>query len=319
MTSTQLVTTTDYARGGLTMHGGDTVRNLVGAWLVEFPSARTREAYLRDLEDFARWLSTEAKVSDLLAASRPHVALYARTLSEGGRYKPATQARRLSALSSFYGYALEVGAVVVNPAAKVRRPKLPAYSPRLGLNLDTGPRVLEAVADMTPAHRGLVALCLLAGLRVSEALSVTTHDLRTEAGHRVLRVTSKGGREDLVPLAPPALRLLEELLDPPGRPARPLLRTDDGKPLDRFRARRMVAAIGKRAGLPEALTSHDLRHGAATCALEAGEPLHRVQQLLRHASPVTTQRYDHSRDRLDRSAAYGLGSALSNRGRRGVA
>lgn len=319
MTSSELVTTADYSRGALTTHGADTVRNLVGAWLVEFPSARTREAYLRDLETFARWLSSEAGVSDLLSVTRPHVALYARTLAEGGRYKPATQARRLSAVSSFYGYALEAGAVVTNPAAKIRRPKLPAYSPRLGLNLDTAPRVFEAVEDMSAAHRGLVALCLFAGLRVSEALSVTTHDLRTEAGHRVLRVTSKGGREDLVPLSPPALRLLEDLLDPPGRPARPLLRTDDGTPLDRFRARRMVAAIGRRAGLPEAITSHDLRHGAVTCALEAGEPLHRVQQLARHASPVTTQRYDHSRDRLDRSAAYGLGVAVSGRKRGGVA
>ena len=52
------------------------------------------------------------------------------------------------------------------------------------------------------------------------------------------------------------------------------------------------------------------RHGAATCALEAGEPLHRVQQLLRHKDPRTTERYDHSRDRLDKSAAYGLGRAL---------
>jgi site-specific recombinase XerD len=319
MTSSHLVTTADYSRGALTTHGADAVRNLVGAWLVEFPSARTREAYLRDLEHFARWLSSEAKVPDLLAATRPHVALYARTLAESGRYKPATQARRLSAVSSFYGYALEAGAVVSNPAARVRRPKLPAYSPRLGLNLDTAPRVLEAVEGMSAAHRGLVALCLFAGLRVSEALSVTTHDLRTEAGHRVLRVTSKGGRDDLVPLSPPALRLLEGLLDSPSRPARPLLRTDDGTPLDRFRARRMVAAIGRRAGLPEAITSHDLRHGAVTCALEAGEPLHRVQQLARHASPVTTQRYDHSRDRLDRSAAYGLGVALSGRKRGGAA
>jgi integrase len=69
--------------------------------------------------------------------------------------------------------------------------------------------------------------------------------------------------------------------------------------------------MGKRAGLSYRLTPHDLRHGAATCSLEAGEPIHRVQQLLRHASPVTTQRYDHSRNRLDASAAYGLARAVS--------
>jgi len=318
MASTDLVTTADYSHGTLTTQVSEQVGSLVAAWLVEFPSPRTREAYFRDLEAFARWLS-EAGVPDLLAAARPHVALYARTLAESDGYKPATQARKLSAVASFYGYAVEAGALLVNPAAKIRRPKLPAYSPRLGLNLDTAPRVLEAAEAMSPAHRGLVALCLFAGLRVSEALSVTTQDLREEAGHRVLRVISKGGREDLVPLAPAAYRLLEGLLDAPGMAPRPVLCTETGEPLDRFQARRMVAAIGKRAGLSSPLTSHDLRHGAATCALEAGEPLHRVQQLLRHASPVTTQRYDHSRDRLDRSAAYGLGTALAGRSRGGAA
>jgi len=314
MASTDLVTTADYSRGTLTTQVSEQVRSLVAAWLVEYPSPRTREAYFRDLEHFARWLS-EAGVPDLLAAARPHVALYARTLAESDGYKPATQARKLSAVASFYGYALEAGVLAVNPAAKIRRPKLPAYSPRLGLNLDTGPRVLEAVEEMTPTHRGLVALCFLAGLRVSEALSVTTQDLRDEAGHRVLTVTSKGGREDLVPLGPVACRLLEPCLDVPAGESVPILRDDLGAPLDRFQARRMVAAIGKRAGLSAPLTAHDLRHGAATCALEAGEPLHRVQQLLRHASPVTTQRYDHSRDRLDKSAAYGLGVALAARTR----
>jgi integrase/recombinase XerD len=288
------------------------VRTLVAGWLVNYPSPRTREAYLRDLEHFARWLDAH-RGGDLLSATRPVIALYARHLAEVEGYSNATQARRLSALASFYGYAREEGRLATNPAEGVRRPKLPAYSPRLGLNLDTGPRVLDAVEEMSAAHRGLVALCFLAGLRVSEALSVTTHDLREEAGHRVLRVTSKGGREHLVPITAQAVRLLGDLVgSTSGRPE-PILRDDHGKPLDRFRAYRMVEAIGKRAGLSSPLTPHDLRHGAATCALEAGEPIHRVQQLLRHASPVTTQRYDHSRDRLDRSAAYGLGRALAER------
>lgn len=270
------------------------------AWLGSFPSVRTRQAYSADLGAFSRWLE-DHRAGTLLTATRPHVDLYARHLEEAG-YSPSTRARRLSSLSSFYGYSCSVGALSVNPAANVRRPKLPNYSPRLGLNLDTAPRVVEAAHRLGPDHRALVALCLLAGLRVSEALFATAGDIREEAGHRVLEITSKGGRRDLVPLSPAALRLLEDALA--ARPEGPLLGG-----MDRFRAGRLVAQLGKEAGL-EKLTPHDLRHGAATCSLEAGEPIHRVQQLLRHASPVTTQRYDHSRDRLDSSAAYGLSRAV---------
>jgi integrase len=156
---------------------------------------------------------------------------------------------------------------------------------------------------MTIHHQAIIGLCLFTGLRVSEALSVKGSDIREEGGHRVLEVTSKGGRRDLVPLSPQAVRLLSGVLKLNG--------SGELFPnLDRFQVLRMVAAIGKEAGLDRPLTPHDLRHGAATCALEAGESLHRVQQLLRHANPLTTQRYDHSRDRLDKSAAYGLAVAI---------
>lgn len=274
---------------------------VVLAWLGSFSSAKTREAYSYDLRRFAEWLEHH-NAGTLFTASRAHVDLFARSLEKAG-YKPATRARWLSSLSSFFAYSCSVGVLSVNPAAHVRRPKLPSYSPRLGLNLDTAPRVVAAAERLGAEHRALVALCLFTGLRVSEALSVSAESIREEAGHRVLEVVSKGGRSDLVPLSPAALRLLEGVLEM--YPSGPLF-----PGVDRFKASRMVAAIGKEAELGRPLTPHDLRHGAVTCALEAGEPLHRVQQLARHASPVTTQRYDHSRDRLDSSAAYGLARAI---------
>jgi site-specific recombinase XerD len=274
---------------------------LVMAWLGSFSSAKTREAYSYDLRRFAEWLQHH-NAGGLLGVTRAHIDMFARSL-EAANYSAATRAQWLSALSSFYNYSCSVNALSVNPAANVKRPKLPNYSPRLGLNLSTAPKVVEAAKRLEPEHRALIALCLFTGLRISEALSVKAEDIREEAGHKVLQVTSKGGRSDLVPISPATLRLLEEVLQ--AHPEGLLL-----PGIDRFKASRMVAAIGQEANLGRPLTPHDLRHGAVTCALEAGEPLHRVQQLARHASPVTTQRYDHSRDRLDKSAAYGLARAI---------
>lgn len=280
---------------------GDLLTQLLTGWYASKPSHRTREAYWQDLSAFGEWLNSH-RAGHVLRVSRAHVDLYARHLEEKG-YAPSTRARKLSALSSFYAYACQEGALTVNPAENVKRPRLANYSQRLGLNLDTAPKVIEAAHRLTPEHRALVSLCLFAGLRVSEALSVKAEDIRSEAGHTVLEVTSKGGARDLVPLSAPALRLLSEVLE--DHPEGTLL-----EGVDRFRAYRMVEALGKEAGLGRRLSPHDLRHGAVTCALEAGEPLHRVQQLARHADPRTTQRYDHSRDRLDASAAYGLARAL---------
>ena len=311
MTENLPVLIAGYSSGNLEALPSTQARTLVFSWLVEFRSERTREAYRSDLEAFAGWL-VEHGAGDLLEVSRPVVALYARYLGEVAKYSLATQARKLSALSSFYAYAEEAGKIPANPVGKRLRPKVPKDPAGLGLTLDYGPRLLAAAEEMSAAHRGLVALSYLCGLRVSEALSVSTQDFREEAGHRVLRIIGKGEKPRQVPVTPQAWRWLEELLDP-ANPGETLLRDSEGRPLNRFQARRMVEAMRKKAGLPERMTTHDLRRSAATGALEAGAPIHRVQEFLGHASPVTTQRYLRHRDVLDNSAAYELGRALSER------
>lgn len=289
--------------GVAVVDGPDRTARWVTGWLASFRSERTRSAYYADLRAFVVWLRETAGTDDLAGVDRRTVDAYALHLEAAG-YAPATVARRLASLTSFYRFGqTEHGYDGSNPVERVRRPKLPNYSPRLGLNLTTAPPVIAAAEAAGTEARTIVALCFYAALRVSEALAVTGADITTEAGHTVVRVTSKGGRHDLVPLSPAAVRLLEPAVAAAG--TGPLL-----PDVDRFKARRIVARIGRTAGL-EGLTVHDLRHGAVTCSLEAGEPIHRVQQLARHASPMTTQRYDHSRDRLDASAAYGLARAVA--------
>ncbi|GAB3977567.1 hypothetical protein GCM10029978_067630 [Actinoallomurus acanthiterrae] len=59
------------------------------------------------------------------------------------------------------------------------------------------------------------------------------------------------------------------------------------------------------------MSPHSLRHSVATALLGKGRPLHVVHDLLGHADPHTTRRYDTDRNSLDRSPAYDLGAALS--------
>lgn len=284
------------------------IESLVLGWLAEFRSERTRQDYSRDLTQFGAFLR-EHSAGELLEVTRPHAALYARYLDQGP-LAATSKARKLSACSSFYAYAVAREARTHNPFAGLARPKVRHYSPRLGLDLDSAPKVLQAIERMSQFHRCIVGLCLFLGLRVSEALSVTSHSFTENGGHRVVRFTGKGGEEFELPVSPQAWRLIEPMVTTHQHLLNEPLLYHGAISMNRYQVGRMVAMIGKKAGLDRKLTPHDLRHGAATCALEAGEPLHRVQQLLRHKDPRTTERYDHSRDRLDKSAAYGLGRAL---------
>jgi integrase len=279
-------------------------------WLLAYASPRTREAYAHAFGLFVAFLDKYSGGVDPLAANRSHLDAWARSLEAEGR-KPATVAHYLVAASSFYAFALSVGVIERNPAKGVRRPKVSDISTRLGLTLDTSRRVVASAEEMTALHRAAVALMLLGGLRVSEAAAVRAADLGEEASHTVLTVTGKGGRVGKVVLAPAALRLLADRLEAVKGTSTPLLADEAGQPLTRFAVRRIVAAVGRKANLGRPLTAHDLRHGCATSSLEVGEPLHFVQAHLRHASPTTTQRYNRNRERLDNSAAYGLGRALA--------
>jgi site-specific recombinase XerD len=59
---------------------------------------------------------------------------------------------------------------------------------------------------------------------------------------------------------------------------------------DRF-ARRLVSALGERAGLQRHISSHDLRATFATAVFDKTGDIRLVQMLLGHASVVTTQLY----------------------------
>jgi integrase/recombinase XerD len=70
--------------------------------------------------------------------------------------------------------------------------------------------------------------------------------------------------------------------------------TEPGRPLSRQYVTQMVKNYARRAGLnPALVSSHVLRHTAATTWLRAGFNLREVQQLLGHSSPATTEVYTH--------------------------
>jgi hypothetical protein len=80
-------------------------------------------------------------------------------------------------------------------------------------------------------------------------------------------------------------------------------------------ARERVAAMDRyddRCGHESPSSGSDFQLlRTAMLALEAGVPLHRVQDAARHADPSTTRRYDRARDALDGHATYALAYYLA--------
>jgi integrase/recombinase XerD len=282
--------------------------DLVARFLLRYGNANTRAAYQRDIEHFDSWLNGRC---DLLQVT-PHVInLYVRT-QEADEAKPATMARRLSALSKLYVLAVAEGLIGCNPVnpALVRRPKVPKTSATFGPDLDYAGRLVAAAEEGTREDRALVLLLITTGARVSEVLSATVADVGEERGHRVLWVNRKGGNKQRLALPPITAQALAEHLD--DRTDGPLFAMPGDSAMTRHAARRAVKRVARAAGLEdEQLTSHSLRHACATLALESGAELTRVQSLLGHADPRTTARYLHDRNALGSSPSYALAGMLA--------
>lgn len=144
----------------------------------------------------------------------------------------------------------------------------------------------------------LAELLYGSGLRVSEALSFDVHGIsRLSVESGAVRVLGKGNKERYAPLTEASRNSLElwlaqrPLLAPPGE--RALFVGARGKRLNRREAQRIIKELCRRAGLPQAISPHGLRHSFATHLLEAGADLRSVQELMGHARLVTTQRYTH--------------------------
>ena len=259
----------------------------------------TLMAYQQDLRIFVSWCRN--RELPLLEVRRAHIELFARFQEAAGMAR-ATIARRLSTVASFYRYCVEEELIGLSPAVNVRRPKVRPESTMTGLDRnELGMFLVEAGLSNTRDH-ALACLLALNGLRVSEALGADIGDMGLERGHHTLRIIRKGGKTELIPMAPRTARTV--YLAVGDREDGPIFLNSDGGRMDRHHAARVVRRLAKRAGIDKNISPHSLRHSFITAALDAGVPLRDVQEAASHADPRTTMRYDRARRSLDRHATY---------------
>jgi integrase len=144
---------------------------------------------------------------------------------------------------------------------------------------------------------------LLTGCRRGELLAMSWWDVDLEAGTwRKRAVTTKGGREQWLPLNPEAIELLSRL------PRTNVLVFGLDRHGDQLHRRWCV--VREEAGVPDVVL-HDLRRSHATLLLAAGVDLVHVAKLLGHASTVITERYARAQEQSLREATKKVGAALS--------
>ncbi len=259
-------------------------------------SPNTLAAYRSDTARFIRWRKENAP-GPLAGVDIAALAGYVDHLARSG-LAPSSVGRHLASLSTFFRFLIFDGRLRENVAKLLVAPTVWDRLPEV-LGPSAVARLLEAPdASTRLGRRDRAALETLyaTGCRASEVVGLRPRDLDLDRG--TARCVGKGDKERLVPLGSRAREALAVYLaeDRPALVARHpatevVLVGKSGRALSRVGLWMIVKAQARRAGLPEHVSPHTLRHSFATHMLAGGADLRVVQEMLGHASIATTQIY----------------------------
>lgn len=266
-------------------------------------SENTIDAYRNDLYQLTSFVEELAMVQGYeprwSAVDRNLLISYILNLKER-KYAPATVARKVAAVKSFFDFLVAEEALASDPTENLSSPKVGKALPTPLSPSEVETLLAEPAKASSPEakrDKAMLELLYATGMRVSELVSMNMDDLNLGAGF--VRCFGKGAKERIIPIHPSAVQATEQYLEE-ARPS--LLRNRDeealflnrrGERLTRQGFWLILKTYAKAAGIKKDVTPHTLRHSFATHMLSGGADLRTVQELLGHANISSTQIYTH--------------------------
>ncbi len=228
-------------------------------------------------------------------------ALVSRMGNGDTKRDPATIRNVIRLVATVLRYAeREAGWIDRNPAEGVT---LPSARRNEMLCLTEAQVLVLAAAFPRPDHGTLIKLTVFGGgLRAGEVAGLRVGDFDADTGELTIERARKRVKGTGVEYVPTKTEAGERKNNLPGWLAAEVAALCAGRPADApmFRSvqdtahdhgnfmRRWFKPAVARAGLPERLRFHDLRHTAASLALARGVPVVDVAATLGHSKPTTT-------------------------------
>lgn len=207
-------------------------------------------------------------------------------LTDKQKAAPASVKMHVASIRFLYSITLRQPGKVEN----LLLPKVPHPLPDI-LSSAEVEHLLNAVDSFK--HRVILMTTYGAGMRISEACSLTTADIDSKRMVFHIR-NAKRGRDRYVMLSPVLLAALREYwrqFRPSGVNLFPGDKPDTCISTNAVRASLKNAL--KKAGIKKRVTPHSLRHAFATHLLEGGADIRVIQVLLGHGSIRSTAHYTH--------------------------
>ena len=252
-------------------------------------SLRDFESYFKNRESHLSWESID---SDLIRD-------WMESMMDKGDMA-STVNNRLSAVRSFFRFALSRGLVANDPAHNVRGPKKKKPLPQFVREGDMD-RLMDVPEMWGNSYndvraRTIILLFYTTGIRLSELIGLDDHDI--DFVNHQLKVTGKRNKQRIVPFGEELEQTLKMFMGQRDEQSvkldTALFLNDKGCRMTRSQVGRVVKAGLSRVTTMKKRSPHVLRHTFATAMLNNGAGLESVRKLLGHESVATTEIYTHT-------------------------
>ena len=250
---------------------------------------RTFEAYFKNKDSHLSWESVDSDV----------IRDWMESMMDNGAMA-STVNNCLSAVRSFFRFALSRKLVAKDPAHVVRGPKkekpLPHFVREKEMDELLDDKQWDASNIKDVRARTIVLVYYETGIRLAELIGLDDEDV--DFVQHQLKVTGKRNKQRLVPFGEELERAIlqyvskrdEQLV----REDHALFVNDKGKRVGRTMVTNIVRDNLTLVTTQQTRTPHVLRHSFATAMLNNGAGLESVKKLLGHESIATTEIYTHT-------------------------
>ncbi|MBQ2209092.1 MAG: tyrosine-type recombinase/integrase [Prevotella sp.] len=252
-------------------------------------SLRDFESYFKNRESHLSWESVDSDV----------IRDWMESMMDKGDMA-STVNNSLSAVRSFFRFALARGLVSKDPAHTVKGPKkqkpLPYFVREADMNrLIDQPEMWSDNYNNVRA-RTIIILFYETGIRLAELVGLNDQDV--DFVSRQLKVTGKRNKQRIIPFGEELETVLREYIrqrdEQPLKLEPALLLNDKGRRIARSQVETIVNRYLSLVTTQKKRSPHVLRHSFATAMLNNGAGLESVRKLLGHESVATTEIYTHT-------------------------
>jgi len=262
-------------------------------------SSNSIEAYLRDVHKLQEFLQLNKRVKSPGEINQKDLSDFLIQLNGLGIHQ-RSQARLISGLRAFYKYLLLEELVDIDPTELIESPKLPKNIPGF-LTVEEINNIIQQIDMSRPdgqRNRAMFETLYGCGLRVTELVDLRLTNLFLNDGF--IKIIGKGNKERLVPIDPSSIKHIN-LYKYMVRAHQSIKNGEEdvlflnrrGKRLTRQYVFIALKDLVQQAGIEKKISPHTFRHSFATHLVEGGASLRAVQEMLGHASIVTTEIYTH--------------------------